>query len=259
MLAAIAIGLAEGGERMDGDAVPSVGDARSAAPRRVVEDDGVTLDDQLDFLRETFAPAAVTVFDDLRHDLRAAGSPLPLNVRRLLAPFFTDQSAGAVRLTPAAIERAVFVVDAERMRAVFAMAPREAEAITVGDVIAFSAGTYRPDCIEGVALIGHELVHVVQYAALGKEAFLDRYFLKDTLRQLLTGDGSADALAASHNTLEAAAYCHQERICHALARAGELQPCGGRTTARCATCPRDVPAQRDASGGASGRKPVPTR
>jgi len=231
---------------------------RMACVSTVAADD--TEDDPFDFLRDAFAPAVLTLFDDLEQDLRATGTPLPRNVRRLLARFFTDESAGGIRLTPAVLERAVFVVDAERMRDVFAFAPRNTAAITVGDTIAFTGGNYQPDCIEGVALIGHELVHVAQYAALGKQTFLDRYFLKDTLQQVLTGDDAEEALDASRNPLEVAAYCHEERICRALAVSGGLEPCNGRTTARCAACPRPAPArQPKVSAGRSGRKSVPTR
>ena len=230
-----------------------------------------TFDDPLDFLRGFLTPTIVSLFEDLEHDLRAESEPLPARVRRALAPYFDGVTVGRTRLTPAVIERATFVVDARRAREIFDLAPDGVEAMTFGDVIAFTRDSWEPDCIEGVALAAHELVHVAQYRALGKAAFLDRYFLGETLRESLTGDGDETAFDPSRNTLEVEAYCHQERVCRALAHDGELPPCHGRATARCPTCTRrpgrgdedersGERAPRHADDPASRpRKPVPIR
>ena len=199
-------------------------------------DEAFDVDDYLDILRDALTPAAAGLFENVRHELRATARPLPDRVRSRLRPFFDGVRRDGVPLTADVLDRARYTVDAPAARELFALTPTRVAAITVGDVLAFAPGEYRPDCIEGVALIAHELVHVAQYAALGRDRFLDRYFLKETLQRQL-GSGSRGTADSDENALEVAAYCHQAAVCRALARARELRACGGREEPVCPACP----------------------
>ncbi len=202
-------------------------------------DDPPDVDGYLDLLRDALTPAAARLFESVRSDLRASARPLPERVRTRLRRFFDGARRDGVPLAPDVVDRARYAVDAPAARQLFALTPTRVAAITVGDVIAFAPGEYRPDCVEGVALVAHELVHVAQYAALGRDRFLDRYFLKETLRRAL-GGGAGDAADSEENRLEVAAYCHQAAVCRALAGAHELPACGGREEPVCPRCPAHV-------------------
>lgn len=199
-------------------------------------EDAGTLDAFLDAFRGTLAPVASGLFESVRHDLAATARPLPERVRARLRPFFDGSRAEGVPLDPEILERARYVVDAPAARQLFALVPTRVAAITVGDVVAFARGEYRPDCVEGVALIAHELVHVAQYVTLGRERFLARYFLNETLQRQL-GSGTIDAPDPATNALEVAAYCRQSMVCHALAGRAGLPSCRGDVTPMCPRCP----------------------
>ena len=247
-LACAAVTVEEGFEPA---AVRAAAGGNDTAYRRVARgaDANTSLDPYLDLLGDALTPAVATLFDDLQHSLRAVATPLPERVRAQLRPFFTGQVVGGVRLASAVLERAVFAVDPERARQLFALSPDGTVAITLGDVITFAPGQYRPDCVEGLALVGHELVHVAQYTTLGRERFLERYFLTETLKRLLSGGLATGAVDPARNQLEVDAYCHQEEICRALARAGALPPCGGREVAQCSSCPRIQRTPESRPGG----------
>ena len=198
-------------------------------------DEAPSIDDYLDLLRDVLTPAATMLFENVRRELRVSSSPLPERVRARLRPFFDGRRVGGVALAPSIVDRARYSVDADSARQLFALAPSSTAAITVGDVVAFAPGEYRPDCIEGVALIAHELVHVAQFEALGRERFLERYFLTEILERRVGGESSASRHGRG-NTLEVDAYCQQAEVCRALARADALPPCHGRETAACPVC-----------------------
>ena len=227
-----------------------------------------TLDDYFDAFRDALTPAVTALFDDVRADLAATAAPFPARVRARLRPFFDGTVVDGVALTPATVERGRYTVDAESSRRPFALLPPSVVAITVGDVVAFAPGTarrqrsaatpgttrneyaspsvkvafapgeYQPDCVEGVALIAHELVHVAQFHVLGRDRFLERYFLTDTLRRQL-GGGSGPVAEPTTSSLEVAAHCRQAEVCRALARAGTLPACRGRQTPICPACRRN--------------------
>jgi hypothetical protein len=195
------------------------------------------LDRYLEFFREAVTPAVAALFEDVRRDLGTSALPFPERVRARLRPFFDGTRVAGTPLSPAIIARARYTVDAAAARRLLALTPASVAAITVGDIVAFAPREYQPDCIEGVALIAHELVHVAQFAALGRDRFLERYVLAEALRrQLGTGSG-ADSTDAD-NELETAAYCRQAEVCRTLARAGSLPPCHGRDAAVCPICRR---------------------
>jgi len=197
-----------------------------------------TLDDYFDAFRDALTPAVTALFDDVRADLAATAAPFPARVRARLRPFFDGTVVDGVALTPATVERGRYTVDAESSRRLFALLPPSVVAITVGDVVAFAPGEYQPDCVEGVALIAHELVHVAQFHVLGRDRFLERYFLTDTLRRQL-GGGSGPVAEPTTSSLEVAAHCRQAEVCRALARAGTLPACRGRQTPICPACRRN--------------------
>jgi uncharacterized protein DUF4157 len=195
---------------------------------------GDELDPQLDAWGDFLTPAAVALFDDIAGELRTSAAPLPASVRARLRPYFDGRSVGGVPLDAKALERARYVVDHPRTRDLFASLSG-IEAVTFGDVIAFPRGQYRPECIEGIALLAHEAVHVAQYDSLGREAFLKRYFLTNTLARWIAGEAMETVLDPTRNRLEADAYCVQARVCRELAASAEVPGCGDRVS--CPKCP----------------------
>ncbi len=214
---------------------------------------GAALDDYVDALRDVLTPGVAALFEDVRADLVTTALPFPERVRARLRPFFGGVVSDGVPLTAATLDRGRYTVDAEASRRLFALLPPSTAAITIGDVVAFAAGEYQPDCIEGVALIAHELVHVAQFHALGRDRFLERYFLTEMLRRQLPGEsgGGADPMTSS---LEIAAHCRQAEVCRALARAGTLPACRGRETPLCPVCRRDQRSAEDGHGRGRSRE-----
>ena len=197
--------------------------------------------DPLELLRSALLPAAAQLFDAIHADLAPTAVPFPDPVIARLRPFFADLAASDRRSAAEWLRSARYVVDPPRTRELFALAPTGIEAITVHDIVVFAPGRYRPDCIEGVALIGHELAHVRQWARLGRMRFLEEYFLTETLMRLLAGGLAGGEVALEQNRLEIEAYCAQAGICGALAREGALAACDGAPP-RCPPCPAPRPA-----------------
>jgi hypothetical protein len=233
VVGAIVIGCASRASAERPASRPSLPHVRGAELQ--LGDEAPSIDDYLDLMREVLTPAATVLFENLRRELRVASTPFPERVRARLRPFFDGRRVRGAALAPSIVAGARYTVDAESARQLFALAPTSAAAITVGDVVAFAPGEYQPDCIEGVALIAHELVHVAQFEGLGRDRFLERYFLTEILARRVGADahGAHDRLG---NTLEVDAYCHQAEVCRALARADALPPCRGRETAVCPVC-----------------------
>jgi hypothetical protein len=79
----------------------------------------------------------------------------------------------------------------------------------------FRPGAYRPDAIEGMALIGHELMHSRQYRELGTWRFRMRY-LASYFRNRLRGMSAREAYLEIPFEIEARAV--EEQIRRALGR-----------------------------------------
>jgi hypothetical protein len=87
------------------------------------------------------------------------GAPLPDHVKEILAPYFPDFDLEQIRV----FEGIPFYVT------------MDATAYTDGNNIFFKPGAFDPDSIEGIALIGHEVTHSVQFERHGKWRFRTRY------------------------------------------------------------------------------------
>jgi hypothetical protein len=216
-------------------ACPSFASAEPPPSRLAQLDEPPSIDDYIDLMRDVLTPAATFLFENLRRELHAASAPFPERVRARLRPFFDGRRVRGLTLSASIVDRGRYTIDAESARQLFALAPTTVAAITVGDVVAFAPGEYQPDCIEGVALIAHELVHVAQFEALGRDRFLERYFLTEILERRVGGGGAAP-YDRHGNTLEVDAYCQQAEVCRALARTSSLPPCRGRDTPVCPAC-----------------------
>jgi len=91
-----------------------------------------------------------------RHKL---GQPLPEEVRRVLGPYFPTYDLSRVQVQ-------------EGIPWYVRMNP---DAYTDWQTIYFAPGKYDPHSAAGIALIGHELMHCLQYAQRGKWRFRFAY------------------------------------------------------------------------------------
>jgi hypothetical protein len=89
----------------------------------------------------------------------AAIDALPECVKNLLAPYFPGLDLGLIRLR-AGLPWYV---------------PMRADAYADSDCIYFARGKYDPHSAEGIALIGHEVAHCLQYRRFGKWRFRALY------------------------------------------------------------------------------------
>jgi hypothetical protein len=90
---------------------------------------------------------------------KSKAESLPDHVKELLAPYFPDFDLDQIRV----YEGIPFYVT------------MDASAYTDGNNIFFKPGAYDPDSVEGIALIGHEVTHSVQFHRHGKWRFRARY------------------------------------------------------------------------------------
>ncbi len=89
----------------------------------------------------------------------AQAESLPEHVKVILAPYFPDFDLAQIRV----FEGIPFYVT------------MDATAYTDGNNIFFKPGAYDPDSTAGIALIGHEVTHSVQFQTYGKWRFRARY------------------------------------------------------------------------------------
>lgn len=85
--------------------------------------------------------------------------PLPAHVQEILAPYFPTFDLAQIRIH----EGIPWYVT------------MDATAYTDGNNIFFKPGAFDPDSLEGIALIGHEVTHSVQFQTYGKWHFRTRY------------------------------------------------------------------------------------
>lgn len=85
--------------------------------------------------------------------------PLPAHVQELLAPYFPTLDLAQIRVH----EGIPWYVT------------MDATAYTDGNNIFFKPGAFDPDSLAGIALIGHEVTHSVQFQTHGKWRFRTRY------------------------------------------------------------------------------------
>jgi hypothetical protein len=90
---------------------------------------------------------------------KSKAESLPDHVKEILAPYFPDFDLAQIRV----YEGIPFYVT------------MDASAYTDGNNIFFKPGAYDPDSVEGIALIGHEVTHSVQFQRHGKWRFRARY------------------------------------------------------------------------------------
>jgi hypothetical protein len=90
---------------------------------------------------------------------QAAAGPLPECVKRLLEPYFPGFDLAAIRVR-AGLPWYVLM---------------RADAYTDCDDIYFARGSYDTHSAGGIALIGHEIAHCLQYRRLGKWRFRALY------------------------------------------------------------------------------------
>ena len=90
---------------------------------------------------------------------KSKAQPLPDHVKAILAPYFPAFELGQIRV----FEGIPFYVT------------MEATAYTDGNHIFFKLGAFDPDSIAGIALIGHEVTHSVQFQKHGKWRFRASY------------------------------------------------------------------------------------
>ncbi len=95
---------------------------------------------------------------------RERGDLLPAHVIAELQPYFAEAKG--------------FDLAEVRVRAGIPWYVRGAEAYTSGNTIYFAPGAYDPYSATGIALIGHEALHVQQFQALGRLRFYARYGLE---------------------------------------------------------------------------------
>ena len=93
---------------------------------------------------------------------KSKAASLPEHVKQILAPYFPDFDLDRVRV----FEGIPFYVT------------MDAAAYTDGNNLFFKPGFYDPDSIEGIALIGHEITHSVQFQNHGKWKFRASYLSK---------------------------------------------------------------------------------
>ncbi|HEX4946497.1 MAG TPA: DUF4157 domain-containing protein [Blastocatellia bacterium] len=89
----------------------------------------------------------------------AKAQSLPDHVKTILAPYFPGFDLDQIRIH----EGIPFYVT------------MDATAYTDGNNIFFKPGAFNPDSIEGIALIGHEVTHSVQFQRHGKWRFRASY------------------------------------------------------------------------------------
>ena len=128
----------------------------------------------------------------LRADKSKAQS-LPDHVQEILAPYFPTFDLAQIRV----YEGIPWYVT------------MDATAFTDGNNIFFKPGAFDPDSIEGIALIGHEVTHSVQFQTHGKWPFRARY-VNNWRRQLQTHRSFAHAYF--YNEFEIEARAMEERI-----------------------------------------------
>ena len=87
---------------------------------------------------------------------------LPDNIKQILAPYFPDFDLNEIRI----FHGIPFYVT------------MDAAAYTDGNKLFFKPGFYDPDSIGGIALIGHEITHSVQFQNYGKWKFRASYLGK---------------------------------------------------------------------------------
>lgn len=90
---------------------------------------------------------------------KSKAESLPDHVKAILAPYFPDFDLDQIRI----FEGIPFYVT------------MDATAYTDGNNIFFKPGAFDPDSVEGIALIGHEITHSVQFQTHGKWRFRTRY------------------------------------------------------------------------------------
>ena len=94
---------------------------------------------------------------------------------------------------------------------------RERTGFTRGEQIFIANGYYHPDTASGLALLGHEIEHVVQMRRIGRIRFAVRYF-GEYLRGLKSGMNPQDAYLGI--SFEKIAFGLQKRIFEELSRSG---------------------------------------
>ncbi len=90
---------------------------------------------------------------------KSKAESLPDHVQQILAPYFPDFDLDQIRV----YEGIPFYVT------------MDATAYTDGNNIFFKPGAFDPDSMAGIALIGHEVTHSVQFYRHGKWRFRARY------------------------------------------------------------------------------------
>ncbi len=88
--------------------------------------------------------------------------PLPEHIRQILAPYFPEYNLAEIQI----FDGIPFYVT------------MDAVAFTDGNKLYFKPGCFDPNSIEGIALIGHEITHSVQFQQLGKWKFRVSYLGK---------------------------------------------------------------------------------
>jgi hypothetical protein len=132
---------------------PAVSPAPSNRPQRMC----AACDEELEQrqpIRRSAASATPTAPAAPALSWNSGGSALAPQVRAFVEPrFWRDFGAVRVHTGQSAASAALAL---------------NARAFTVGSDIAFAAGRYRPDISDGMALLAHELAHVVQQGAGGR-------------------------------------------------------------------------------------------
>jgi len=117
------------------------------------------------------------------------GSPLPEVVQEILAPFLTGLDIGALRI--------------HHMPWYVVALSGDADAMTIGNRIYFNEGQYQPNSLEGLALIGHEATHSLQYKMHGSAAnFIQRYTI-EYFRNRANGATAEEGLVRGMRPFEA--------------------------------------------------------
>ncbi|HKY04175.1 MAG TPA: DUF4157 domain-containing protein [Blastocatellia bacterium] len=129
---------------------------------------------------------------------------LPESAKKLLAPYFPGFDLDLIRVR----EGIPWYV------------PMKAAAYTDRDKIYFAPGAYDPYSIEGIALIGHEIMHILQYREYGTWRF--RYCYGKAWA-VAFGRTLSFKAAYGMNPFECAAREIEERICRELWQDREKQ------------------------------------
>jgi uncharacterized protein RhaS with RHS repeats len=145
--------------------------------------------------------------------------PLPPVVQEILKPFFASQDLSQIdiqlNVTPPIVTAGQFFFGG--------VTPI---AITRGNVIYFPEATnYRPDTIAGIALIGHEIQHSVQYA---QNPLFDMSYALSYTRNRANGMNHDQAYRSIPQ--EAEAYAMQDRIQTTLSGTQSAAPIETRDT-----------------------------